>query len=701
MAVSADMSCWSDPRDYSMRFFVGDRLGQIRLNYVDGSSQIFPLVLGESLWWGRLFYDYPQPFPTNSRLRGALATSLRLYPPRPVKDGDYVAVIEPKAVPLQSIVFENSQLKKSTPIINGITVETTDNAKIAGAISLSAGKSSADFEKFLHAKPLRQENIDEQDAQAQLTDLKRALYSSDEDYPANVKWQVPTGYAGPRVHFGGSVFAQILANAFSYNVQDVVDKIDHDGFYHTSTKGAVSWGPRGFGTFRANDGMYYGASWSRDLGRSLEELSELGYTDQPRACADYCLRMARLWEQNPALKLDGQSIPPHWSRVINKPQAFNSFENDGQGLITLFLYKLWQRLPDRDAWLRSRWTDIQSAGDWIEWQFDHPQISQASDGVLHTTGESAHGNGYSVYPDCLCMNALDELAQMADSIGKTDVARRWRHRAGEMRSAIAHRYMVTDPKYGRTWTLESAGWPNQSTVLGPLMLLADVNGFSPADDDPDWRPVSEATYQRLIDTYRPFGFYGPAMGYGQGFVTQSALLLDRMHDATQMLNWTAKEIYDPKFGSFIVPEGCQIDPTGEFWYRAGDLGNGVQEAEIIKVMRLIIGIDDTHPDRLRIFPRMPLGWNKISVEKFPALIENGDHRNIVWINYELDRTGNQMKLSITSDKPLESIAVRLGPFEKQPNATSVLANGNHPTTTVSHSGDSWWESFNMSIGATE
>ena len=45
--------------------------------------------------------------------------------------------------------------------------------------------------------------------------------------------------------------------------------------------------------------------------------------------------------------------------------------------------------------------------------------------------------------------------------------------------------------------------------------------------------INEAAYQRLIDTYKPFGFYGQAMGYGQGLVTQAALLLDRMHDATR------------------------------------------------------------------------------------------------------------------------------------------------------------------------
>ena len=70
--------------------------------------------------------------------------------------------------------------------------------------------------------------------------------------------------------------------------------------------------------------------------------------------------------------------------------------------------------------------------------------------------------------------------------------------------------------------------PDKSTVLGPLIFLADYQGFAPEDDNAAWRPVNAAAYQRLIDTYQPFGFYGQAMGYGQGFVTQSALLLDRM-----------------------------------------------------------------------------------------------------------------------------------------------------------------------------
>lgn len=699
MTESGNIRAWSDPRDYSSRFFVGDEVGKISLEYADGSTQVFPLILGEGVWWGQAFYRYPDPFPTDPQLRKALAAALHLYPAALVEDGNYVAVITPRPSPLRSITIESSPAKKGAVAIAGITVEPAENSKIAGAVALPGGSSSAQFEKFVREKSLRPLGEHQSEAQHRLNELQRALYTSDENFKGRAVAEIPHGYSGPDVSFNGDIFTKILANAFRYNLKDITDKIDEDGTYHTSTKGAVSWGGSGFGTFRTDVGMYYGASWSRDMGRSLEELTELGYLKDGKSCADYCLRMARLWEEQPSLKIRGEFLPPHWGRVANRPDKSAAFENDGHALIVLFLYKLWQRLPNRNEWLRSRWADVKAAGDWILWQFDHPEISGATDGVLHTTGESAAGNGYSVYADYACMESLEALAQMADSIGENQSAARWRDRAEKMRSAIADRYIITDPKYGRVWTLKFAGWPDQSTVLGPLIFRADYQGFAPEDDDPGLHPVNEAAYQRLIDTYRPFGFYGQAMGYGQGFVTQAALLLDRMRDATQMLDWTAKQIYDPRFGSYIVPEGVQVDPTGHFWYRTGDLGNGVQEAEIIKALRMVIGVDDTHPSRLQVFPRMPYDWNEIAVQKYPVLFERQGTMDTTFMRYTLERSSSRMKLEITSDKNLGPVTIRLGPFEKQPNANSVRANGKLPAdASVQHSGDSWWVRFTTPVG---
>lgn len=690
---------WSHPLDYPERFFIGDEAGKIRLDYADGSSQVFPLVVGEGIWWGKEFYQYPEPFSSDARFRKALAGALRLYPPAPLADGNYVAVIVPKAVPVRSISAEASALSRGIPVIAGITVEGAESNDIAGAIPLPGRTLSPEFETFAERKALLPAEEDEKPTQARLAELRRTLYTSDENFRGHVNPEMPPGYSGPEVSFKGDIYAEILANAFRYNVQDLSAKVTEDGKYHTSTKGSVSWGSyKGFGTFRTNVGTYYNMSWCRDMGRSLEELTELGYTNEAARCADYCIEMARLWETNPRLKIAGTIIPRHWCRVINTPEKYDCFENDGHGLVSIFLYKLWQRLPDRDAWLRARWPDVKAAGDWILWQFEHPEISGATNGVLHTMSECAVMDGYSVYADAVCRDALQALAQMADSIGETNSAGQWRARAEKMRLAIANQYVVNDPKYGRVWTLDYAGWPQQSTVLGPLIFLADQQGFAPEDDDPDWRTVNEAAYQRLIDTHQPLGFYGQAMGYGQGFITQSALLLDRMQDATTLLSWAAKEIYDPKFKSYIVPEGCEMDTSGRYWYRMGDLGNGVQEGEIVKTLRLMIGVDDTRPDRLQFFPRMPYGWSEMAVKDYPILFERGGQMETARLRYQLQRSGNGMKLEILANQELGPMAMRLGPFANSPNAANIRVNGKSQKGSLEHSGDSWWVRMRVAVG---
>jgi hypothetical protein len=703
---------WADPRDMARRGMIGDEIGRIRLNYADGTRQVFPLILGESVWYGQAFYDYQDPFKTDVALRRAFARALRLYPPEPVPDGSYVAVIKPKTVPVSSIAVENSPVKSGTVVITGVTVESAHTNCISGGTVLAHGVFSAGFAKFADGKPLRPAGQDEKEAQRQLKNLRQALYSSDESFKGPVALKLPSGYAGPIVSFGGSLYAKVLANAFYYNVEDILAKIDDAGMYHTSTKDAISWGGYcGFGTFRRNVGAYYGVAYTRDMGRSLQEITALGFTNEAERCADWSLKMARLFETTPSLRYKGVVLPRHWGSLANRPRN-PSFENDGQGLMSMFIYKLWQRLPDRDSWLRAHWPDVQGLGDWILWQFAHPEISGATNGLLHTTGESGNGDGYAPYPDSASMNALRALADMADSIGNTNSARSWRARADLMQEAISRGYVVHDPQYGPVWTLDYSNWAYNSSVLGPLILLADYQGFAPQNENDDWRSIDEAAYRRLIDTfhpYQPFGFYGKAMGYGQGFVTQSALLLDRMHDATSMLDWDAKEIYDPRFNQFdhfVVSEGVQISPDGRYWYRFGDLGNGVQEGETIKTLRLVMGVDDTQAGRLQFYPRMPYDWNEIAVEKYPVVFGDSGKTEMktAFLHYTLKRVGHGcgMKLKVSADQDLGIVCMRLGPFETKPEASDVRVNGQPiANAVILHSGDSWWVKFAAAVSRNE
>lgn len=78
-------SAWSNPLDMSRRFFIGDNLGAIRLTYTDGSTQNFPLILGESVWFGMPFYQAREPFPTDAHFRNALQSAFHLIPRLPLK----------------------------------------------------------------------------------------------------------------------------------------------------------------------------------------------------------------------------------------------------------------------------------------------------------------------------------------------------------------------------------------------------------------------------------------------------------------------------------------------------------------------------------------------------------------------------------------------------------------------------------------
>ncbi len=112
----------------------------------------------------------------------------------------------------------------------------------------------------------------------------------------------------------------------------------------------------------------------------------------------------------------------------------------------------------------------------------------------------------------------------------------------------------------------------------------------------------------------------------------------------------------------------------------------------------------TQPQHLRIMPRLPYGWNEIAVSKYPALLEHNGNRETALLHYDLRRAGQRMTLDIAADRPLGTVSLRLGPFEKQPTAADVLVNGKHPSDAkpsefkIEQSGDSWWVSFTTVVG---
>ena len=722
MSNSVDQGCpiWAPIELYSRRYFIGDQLGEIVVNYADGSIVKYPLTLGDSLWWGRQAINFPEPFASDEDAAALLANSLKLFPPKPNPTGMYMASIIPENKSIQSVEIIDFIEKEGAPVVLGITLETAEAVHIPHSERVEfKGEMSKEMVEFFATGTLEPEGATSR--QERIWALRNLLYTTPENFPKSVPLSKPEGYRGPEVSFEGNEFAQVLVNIFYHNLKDMDDRVDETGFYHASAKGATSWGSYiGFGQWLYGYNSYHHHAWSRDMGRAVMELMALGMIDKGLLNADFAILQGRVWEEGVdvegmqildeghppthplsigPLTLDGHSIPYHWGRILNIPNDhFGLFDNDSHGLTMMEMYTLWKRLPNQQEWLEPRWNYLVKAADWIEWQYENPEISEATDKNIRTTSESSGGDhGYSIYPDYTCMEGLLAFAQMANSIGDTKNAAKWRRYAAKLRDGM-HEYIEENEEYGTTWTLKHSGWPHRTTVLAPIILSADIQGFTLADMDQDLLPITINAYERILDNtrkYTPFCAYGAAMGYSQGFVTQAALLLDRMDEASEMLKWTARLTYynaPLEKEKYLVPEGAEIIPTGEFWHRIGDLGNGVQQAEIIKVMRLVMGVDNTGgTHQLNLVPRLPFDWTGITIGDYPIWIEdeNGVQQEVK-IGYKLQRKGRGLLFTITSNTELPEFEVRLGALKKPDPAFGVLLDGKYIESTTAKSGDSYW-----------
>ena len=175
------------------------------------------------------------------------------------------------------------------------------------------------------------------------------------------------------------------------------------------------------------------------------------------------------------------------------------------------------------------------------------------------------------------------------------------------------------------------------------------------------------------------------MGYGQGFITQAALLLDDMAGAGQALDYLAGFIYDADAAPYLVPEGVALHPQRQAWYRSGDLGNAVHEAEVIKTLALVAGVDNLDGRRLQIAPRLPPGWTAIAVEQYPVLV--GGQRYLT--GYRLQRQAQGLSMTIDAGAAVPGMDVRLGPLPAGASLQTTI-NGVAYAAEVEDSGDSRW-----------
>ena len=503
----------------------------------------------------------------------------------------------------------------------------------------------------------------------------------------------------PVLRFTGDSFAKRMEAVFTENVHDLLEKVTMEGgeyetgFFHTST-------------IQHPGTCYYSSIWSRDAGRGIIELSRLGFQKEAEAAVEYLLSHLNKGD--------------HWGRTASANDGCR-YEADGNALILLGICNVWQmsgqNRESAEQYLRAIMPVIQ----WLD-----REMSQNPLGYLLPCMSELSGNpntSYTVtaiFPNYALKEALCGLLSMAQSAGSPLVS--MLDKMEEQLTDSMNRCLIAGKQPANTpegcwlngldgrdghpyefseWDMTS--WPVWHwTRQLPFIFQADTGSMQIKSDSQ--LSVHQKSYAHILHYlnqnryFRKYGFVSGSgwtgmggrhddtmCGYSQGYMTQAALLNDDVNVYSLLIRGIGRLAYDGEIAEDLAYEmnpwvmhecfsyenyeegkdhtfGTVKNTQPGVADNPGDEGNLVQEAEIVKVFRLMAGIDGTAPGILRIMPRIPWEWDKIEAENFPFVTSDGKTGRL---NYTMrhDRAARTTTIHISCSQPL-CMDIRLGPYPK-------------------------------------
>lgn len=679
--------------NHSVRCFLGDRLGRVYVIFEDNTIDVIPLIYGVNIWNYELIdgvredepdllpYEGPftEPFASDEAAAQLRDASLLLTPNDAGKDARYIFSFVPRPKRIERIEIHPDGNRHAGVRVTAITGVTEADA---------LGEDPAALRHYDAAYFIRQ------GYRPALDGLARRLYQFRDMLPSDDKIHAPEGYAGPLMRCTGTPQAALYATTMHYNLHDIrVGKIDPDGSMHTSTKGSPTFGFYvGCGTFKNGKGQYYKHVWTRDVGRSLMEAIHGGEQERVVPAADKVLAFL----DDGGLGFDH----PHWKRITNVcelvekgEESSDIFEhvkgkeNDGHATMMLFYHAMVTRGLLSRQWCSENWEQLTLAPEWILWEMENPEKS-GFEKVLASETEAAlqlHGH-FDIFSNTLAWLGLRAFAKMAGELGQSEQMTRWQQAADRLWSGIEETFTCEHPRLGKIFVDDVYDcWTWEYKRFAPLFLAPDFIGFDLARLAPELWALMQSTWLAQKEDYFSYAA-GRQMGYGQGYLTQTAILLDQAEDMQGCLEQSAAFCYHHTDHPYIVPEGVIMHPSGRFWFRNGDLSNSVQQAEIAKTARLLLGVDMmSDADRLHLVPRLPANWSEVGADRIaidlPKLGTDGIHTS-AHLSYR--RRDQGYELVWKSDMAVPLGTVRLGPF---PLKAQIRLLGTERPFTLSPQGD--------------
>ena len=363
-------------------------------------------------------------------------------------------------------------------------------------------------------------------------------------------------------------------------------------------------------------------------------------------------------------------------------------ENDGHGLSMMGRYMAYYKQGASKDWNRNHFAATLAGAEWINWQLETDLIRPGvRKDVLFTNSECAY-DSYDIYSSFCCLWGLKLYIKMAEQLKETEYAEKWKKLYQRLAEGI-YKELTDETEYGKVWhTEKNTEWQDHAHKLCHLDMATDGETFTPLEDyknnetDSKFLQIDINSYRYLMKdkNYNSLRMYG----YGQGFMAQSALLLDEMADYEKFLDMLLRHAYLPKFGRWISPEGIILHKSEKYYIPVnGYMGQDSHLADSVKAVRLMLGADDNKPEKMRLIPRFPLSYQYACVKKYPVQVQN----KTIYMDYEYERGQTDcFSYHIPAEK-LE-LEVRLGPQRGRTN--KVFFNGKeHPFSQI-ESGDSTW-----------
>lgn len=426
-----------------------------------------------------------------------------------------------------------------------------------------------------------------------------------------------------------------------------------------------------------------GTCWTRDGGTFLREMVQWGYYEHARLTAHYLM----------------DYILPNAEGFYSYPEYFSGKERgsgtelDGTTSIIIGMVIFWQRLPSGDP-LKAR-----------IYQFLHHESSpvrylqkQANSAPLIAgSGEFGGGCGiggmfYNVTANNLGVYALSAAADMESEAGDADAAAKLRRDSWTLRHGI-EKYLVSEDG-SWIWCIDPATLKPDPAIInniinkgfgglnGPACMYSDAFGFDPVGSG--WWGVKAcmSTFDKLLsvpqrkeqfekwgmwaqfDEYR--GGYSSAPSYGDGYAIQTMLLYDKLAMAEKCIGWVANSTYKPipeypiqrESPYYFYEQSYTPDAVGKTAIGSGcGALNLVNVTEQLKVARLILGVDDTSSELVKIIPRLPVSWKGVEAKNWPIRTNHGIVR--ADIRFEKKPDANMFQIKLVSGQPIAKLAVRI------------------------------------------